>query len=290
MNNQVISLTRMPTEADSLRDRLDQLSFEFFSANYAFWQAKGKKLTITFYHSGKLVVQGLEAQQFVDDFFPDVNITHGLDDIVDLFEWIGTDESGKGDYFGPLVVAAVHVQKNNAKQLTLLGVQDCKNLSDSRVIELAEVVSRDYPTAVIILEPENYNTEYGNIKNVNRLLADLHARVIDELLNKTKCNVALTDQFGNEKLLQAALLKRNRHIRLVQQHRAEANPAVAAASVVARALFLKSLYNLSNEFRINFPKGATHVVEVGKQFIAMYGKENLHRVAKMHFKTTTKLI
>ena len=109
------------------------------------------------------------------------------------------------------------------------------------------------------------------------------------MISKTKCDAILTDQFGNERLMQNSLGKLDRKITLVQQHRAEANPAVAAASVVARAVFLRTMSELSNAFGIEFPKGATHVVGTGKKFIRTHGLDKLNQVGKMHFKTVQKI-
>ncbi|MBN2011975.1 ribonuclease HIII [candidate division KSB1 bacterium] len=289
MVNQVISLTRKPEQASPLHDKLEPLGFEFSAVNYAFWQARGDGLTITFYKSGKLVIQGSTAQQFANDFLEDTQTTHGLESVAGLKEWIGSDESGKGDFFGPLVVAAVHVDKSTAKELTMMGVQDCKSMTDARVIELAVQVAKYYPHTVVCLDPESYNISYQKFKNVNLLLANSHARAIDELISKTNCNVVLADQFGNEKLLNDALKTQYPKLKLIQQHRAETNPAVAAASVLARAKFLHFMQELSHTFQMNFPKGATHVIDAGQQFIRMHGHNQLHRVAKLHFKTVQKL-
>jgi ribonuclease HIII len=199
---------------------------------------------------------------------------------------IGTDESGKGDYFGPLVVAAVYANSGGERHLKELGVKDCKRLTDGRVLELAEAIRNACPHDVVKINPERYNALHGKFGNLNVLLAWAHARAIENLLGRVDCKRVISDQFGDEKLLKERLMKRGKKVELIQRPRAEDDIAVAAASVLARATFLKSLEALSKAYGVAFPKGATVVEEAGRLFVAAYGGERLSEVAKVHFKTT----
>jgi ribonuclease HIII len=202
---------------------------------------------------------------------------------------IGTDESGKGDYFGPLVVAAVHAGPEEEKVLKYLGVKDCKRLSDARVLELDAEIRRHCKHSVVRINPEKYNALHAKFGNLNHLLAWAHAKAIETILKDVMCKTVISDQFGDEKLLRERLEKRVKGVELIQRHRAESDPAVAAASVVARAEFLRSIEYISGAFGIMFPKGATKVVDAGRMFVAAYGSERLPEVAKVHFRTTDKL-
>jgi len=209
------------------------------------------------------------------------------------FPIIGTDESGKGDYFGPLVCAGVYVNEQSAKKLLQYGIRDCKELSDSKILELSRKiinVCRDR-FAVIEISPEKYNYLYEQFrkekKNLNTLLAWGHAKAIEEILGKVDCNVAIADQFADEKFIISKLQEKGKGIKLIQRHKAEQNVAVAAASILARTRFLNKLSKLSIEYKINLPKGASQIViENAKKIVDMYGKEALRKVAKLHFKTT----
>ena len=148
---------------------------------------------------------------------------------------IGTDESGKGDYFGPLVAAGVFVPEGQGEVLKELGVRDSKRISDNRIRDLAEQIKSGYPHSVVSIGPERYNALYTKIKNLNKLLAWAHARVIENILEEVNCGRVVADQFGDEGYIRNALMKRGKDIELIQRTKAEDDPAVAAASILARA-------------------------------------------------------
>jgi len=213
------------------------------------------------------------------------------------FPIIGTDESGKGDYFGPLVSAAVYVDERSAKNLIEYGIKDSKKLSDSKNLELAQEVAKICKGrfAIIEISPEKYNDLYEQFKkekkNLNTLLAWGHAKAIEEILSKVDCKVAIADQFADESFILGKLQEKGKKLKLIQMHKAEQNMAVAAASILARARFLEKLSKLSNEYKIDLPKGASQtVIENAKKVVDMYGKETLRKVAKLHFKTTTAVV
>ncbi len=204
---------------------------------------------------------------------------------------MGTDESGKGDYFGPLVAAGVYVPDGQEEVLREYGVRDSKRVSDNRVRELAEVVTQGYPHSIVAIGPEKYNELYSKFRNLNRLLAWAHSRVIENILQEVPCTLAITDQFGDKLFVQNALMKRGRSIELIQKPKAEADIAVAAASILARSEFLRRLSLLSKEAGMELPKGASHMVEeAGVALVRRYGSQVLAKFAKTHFKTTGRVL
>jgi ribonuclease HIII len=209
-----------------------------------------------------------------------------------MIERIGIDESGKGDYFGPLVIAAVFVDATTQGELKLMDVRDSKKLSDGRILEMAPDIKTICPHSVIAIGPKKYNELYTKIKNLNRLLAWGHAKALENLLERgVTCERAISDQFGDERLILHALQEKGRRIVLEQRTKAESDLAVAAASVLARAEFLLRLKRLSDEVGTTLPKGASPAVQLAaKMVIKKHGRERLGSVAKLHFKTTQSIL
>jgi ribonuclease HIII len=223
---------------------------------------------------------------------------------------IGSDEAGKGDYFGPLVTAAVLVNnEESAAALRSLGVRDCKDLSDKRVMELSYKIQEITTYYVQAAPCWSYNQQYNQVKNLNVLLANFHARTIENLIdNATYLGISkekkepatfeekqefarkitlLVDKFSsNENTLIESMLKLGSCCTLVQKTHAESNIAVAAASILARAQFLMEMEKLSKEYSMPFPRGATDVIPAAQDFVRKYGHNRLQEVAKIHFKTT----
>ena len=201
--------------------------------------------------------------------------------------WIGSDEAGKGDYFGPLVIASVLVDDTIAPLLEESGIKDSKRFSDNSVKELAAKINKMCLCSVVTIGPKRYNELYNQIGNLNRLLAWGHSRAIENILNKEDCDYALADQFGDERFIINALMEKGKKIQVRQEIKAEGDIGVAAASILARAEFLRQLVMLSAKYGMDFPKGASPaVIETGKDFVKRYGKGRLNEVAKIHFKTT----
>lgn len=206
--------------------------------------------------------------------------------------WIGTDESGKGDVFGPLVVCAVAVDPASVQALTEAGVKDCKQLSDKKVAELAVRIRRVCAGRYgeLVLFPARYNSLYAAMrregKNLNHLMAWAHARVLEDTLEKAPCRFAIADKFADVRFVESRLMARGRAIVLVQKPYAERNIAVAAASVLARDSFLRGLAALSDRYGVALPKGAGFPVQDAiARFVEKHGKDVLTEVGKVHFKT-----
>ena len=214
-----------------------------------------------------------------------------------LLPSIGTDESGKGDFFGPLVCAGVYADVDSADVLLAMGVRDSKRLSDRRCREIADCIKgacRDR-YSVVEITPARYNDLYEQFrregKNLNTLLAWAHARVLENLLSRVTSPRAITDQFADPRFVQSKLQQRGKSIELIQAPRAEVHIAVAAASVLARARFLERLEELSAHFDMGLPKGASRaVVEAGRSLVKRHGPAALRQVAKLHFKTAAEVM
>jgi ribonuclease HIII len=210
--------------------------------------------------------------------------------------WIGLDESGKGDYFGPLVVAGVHVTPEQAERLRDLGVRDSKRISDSRILKLDTVIRTVVRYSIVAIGPQRYNELYEKMRNLNRLLAWAHARALENLLNEVNCTRALADQFGDEQWIKKALLDKGKKIILEQRHRAEEDVAVAAASILARAEFLNRLKRLSEECGVKLPKGASHgIQEAARKLVRQQSTHDenvaiLKKAVKLHFRITKEVL
>ena len=208
---------------------------------------------------------------------------------------IGTDESGKGDYFGPLVIAGVYVSKYEEQILAELGVRDSKNNSDSKNVDLAqkirEILGKD-KFSIICIGPERYNSLYEEMgKNLNRLLGWGHARAIENLLAINMCEHAIADQFGDETIINSALMEKGKQIKLLQTPKGERDIGVAAASILARARFLEELDKIEKTVKIPIAKGVNPVVEeAAKKIYFSDGIDKLKCFVKLHFKTTQKII
>lgn len=222
--------------------------------------------------------------------------------IVPYDKWIGSDESGKGDYFGPLVAAAFLVNKEMENDLIALGIKDSKTLSDTKIEQIARVLHSDYKDRIAICElpPYKYNDFVDKMKTqgkgLNTVLAWCHAIVIQDLAEKNEFEAAIADQFGDESYIRLEIsknpkMKDARGIELIQQPKAEKNIAVAAASILARDRFARKMRDLSEKYNIEIPKGAgPDANKVAKIIISKYGKEELSQIAKIHFKNTKEII
>ena len=264
---------------------------------YAFWRAKSAGYSATFYNSGKFMIQGSNVDDIVAkvENFLGISTVQVQNDSSDFFSTvpkshIGVDESGKGDFFGPLIISAVLVDESNHDVLVQAGVKDCKKVDDKNIGKLAAVIKNNCVFSVITVNPAKYNELYSKFNNLNKLLAWGHARAIENVLEKKPCDYALSDKFADESLIKNALLKLGKSIHLEQRCKGETDIAVAAASIVARAHFLSGMSELSAKYGVEIPKGASDkVVEVAKQIRDKYSKAELVNVAKTHFKTYSQV-
>lgn len=202
---------------------------------------------------------------------------------------IGVDESGKGDFFGPLVVAACYVGPEHVAELE--GVADSKKLTDLTALRLAGRIKAVCPHKIVTILPPRYNEMYAEFKNLNHLLAWGHARAIEDVLEQHPADLVISDEFAKGGgVVKKALFERGKKVEFRSRVRAESDLAVAAASVLARAEFLIRLRQLGQEFGVDLPKGATNVIGPGRRLVASQGAAVLPKVAKMHFKTAGQVL
>ncbi len=240
---------------------------------------KGKvgDVTITVYKKGKVLLQGKGIEHILALIgFLKKNIETNV---------IGVDESGKGDFFGPLVTAAVLIEDGSI--LSNLEIKDSKVLTDNKIKELASQIETHSKVAVSVLMPSNYNKEYKQIQNLNTLLANEHIKNIEKLL-KTSVKKIYVDKFANYSGIKDAF---EPTFEVIEETKAESKYfSVACASIMARYYFVKSLEELSEDVKIDLPKGANGVERVGKKILKKYGLKGLNYVAKTHFKTMDKIM
>ena len=298
-NSYTIKLT--PAQMDAAARILREGNYRARRVEYALAAAEGEDCQIVLYQSGKCLVQGKGAADWVtfvlepqvlgearlgyeDVLNPEANAPH-----------MGVDESGKGDFFGPLVIAAAYVDAAIAKDLKAMNVRDSKTITtDKAAQDLAKKIRARLGDrfAVVSIGPAAYNRLYATMGSVNRILAWGHARAIENLLEKVPdCPRALSDQFGPEQQIQRALQQKGRKIKLEQRHKAESDVAVAAASILARSGFLTALDKLGEKIGAKLPKGASDKVKaVAGEIARKHGGAVFLEVAKCHFKTTDDVL
>lgn len=205
-------------------------------------------------------------------------------------EYIGTDECGKGDFFGPLIVAAVYVNSDTKKNLLRIGVKDSKDLSDYQINLLAKEIKKIVADnfTVISINPKKYNEVYERFGNLNSLLNWAHSKALSNLFDKVDCKTVITDKFSN-KDLDISSLSKHSDVEFIQETKAERYVGVAAASIIARESFLDWFEN-KERIGLDLPKGSSIETEVfAKKLLNSIGKEKLNELAKLHFKTYKKI-
>jgi len=276
--------------AEKLKNDLQNQGFTFKELAYAIFSATKKGITCVLYKSGSLVVQGKDKDEFIEFYLePEIlktfSYTHP-EALVSMTSRIGVDEAGKGDFFGPLCVGALYADEKGIKKLISLNIRDSKKISDKSILDLASILKANFQIAVVRIFPEKYNDLYLKFKNLNYLLAWAHTTALSELVAKTDCKNVIIDQFANKSVVESAVRRKSLNIHLEQRTKAEEDPVVAAASILARAAFLKGLEELSAQYNQKLPKGASAIViDIGKKFVEKHGPESLEKVAKIHFKT-----
>jgi ribonuclease HIII len=288
-------------QAARLKAILVEQDWTFTPKPYTLFYAQKNKLTLAVYEKGpKVVIQGKDTQEFVQfTLEPEVlgEAKLGYEEIHNPERFsphFGVDESGKGDFFGPLVIAGVYVDGGIARRFMELGVQDSKNIkSDKKIRDLATAI-RNTPGAVskvLQIGPLKYNQLVEKFGNLNRLLAWGHARVIEDLLAlRSDCPRALSDQFARPQLIERALMEKGKGIVLEQRTKAESDPAVAAASILARESFIDWMDKNGREYGKPFLRGASaQVKKLATDLVASRGPEILRGIAKVHFKTASEI-
>jgi ribonuclease HIII len=284
-------------QTSKLRALLAALGFEFSPKQYTLFFAQKNKLSLAVYEKGpKVLIQGKGVEEFVQfELEPKIlgEATLGYEEVhaPEMFEpHFGVDESGKGDFFGPLVIAGVYVDRGIARKLMDSGVQDSKRIgSDARIRALAETIRKDTLglVDVVLIGPAKYNELYEKFANLNKLLAWGHARVIENLLaKKPECPRSLSDQFADKRLIEQSVFGHGRKIEIQQRPRAESDIAVAAASILARETFINWLDREGKKLEIRLERGVSPAVKAAAaKLVESKGPEILRQVAKVHFRT-----
>jgi ribonuclease HIII len=288
-----------------LNEWLQAHGYKFREVPYARFAAEKEKTNLVFYESGKLVIQGKGTQEFIEFVLePEIlkEVKFGYEETLNpelLDPRIGVDESGKGDFFGPLCIAGVYINESVIKTWKGSGIRDSKNIgSDKKIMELAETIRKTTGCVctVVPIGNEAYNRLYAKMRSVNSILAWGHARVIENLMGlkyqMTPSPLrAISDQFAHSKeVVEKAIMYLGRGIELVQRHKAEADLAVAAASILARNEFVTRLGKLEKEYGLKLPKGASQFVEnAAREFLEKHGADQLPKIAKMHFRTAYRV-
>jgi ribonuclease HIII len=299
LNSYTHALTQ--EQVGRLRALLEERGFTFAPREWTIFFAQKNKLSVAVYEKGpKVLVQGKGVEEFVQfELEPKIlgEAKLGYEEVhsPEMFQpHFGVDESGKGDFFGPLVISGVYVDGAIARKLLDAGVVDSKRIgSDARIRALARVIRKatgDLAETVLI-GPQRYNELYEKFGNLNKLLGWGHARVIENLLaKKPDCPRSLSDQFADASVVEQSLLRRGRRMAIQQRPRAESDIAVAAASILAREAFIDWLERKERELGLRLERGASaSVKETAKKLVETKGPMVLRELAKVHFRTAHKV-
>ncbi len=284
-----------------LRALLKERGFEFSPKPYTIFFAQKDKLSVAVYEKGpKVLLQGKGVEEFVQfDLEPKIlgEAKLGYEEVhsPEMFEpHFGVDESGKGDFFGPLVIAGVYVDRKIARKFLDAGVQDSKRIgSDTKIRALADEIRKNAQgiVDVVLIGPAKYNDLYAKFANLNSLLGWGHARVIENLLaKKPTCPRSLSDQFADKRVIEQSLMRHGGKIDIEQRPRAESDVAVAAASILAREAFINWLERESKALGVRLGRGVSPAVkEAARKIAESKGADALRSLAKVHFRTAHEI-
>lgn len=285
-------------EADKLQDWCKARGWGQNEVAYARFSFKGPKINLVFYTSGKLVIQGKMTEDFVRDVLePEITLSAELGyEEVHHPEWFephaGMDESGKGDLFGPVICATVIADGDMVRQWMDEGIKDSKKISDGQIIRFEKLIMK---TKCVVVEKSwcgmpKYNELMSRPRaNLNKLIAWLHAKALETALDKRFVEWGMLDQFSKQPLVQKQIKRKDFDLKM--EVRAEVDPVVAAASVIARAEFLRQLKKLSTEFGEELLKGAGAAAkEQATRLVEAVGPDRFVNFAKLHFKTSYEVL
>lgn len=251
-------------------------------------------VNISLYRTGIISIKGEKSTEWYQKLLPECQFLLDKYDLEKnlIYPRIGIDESGKGDFFGPLVTAGFLIQSPEIERdLLELGVKDSKQINDDQILILAKKIEEMGSFEIIKINPTKYNQLYNKMSNINKILAWSHAKVIENLLSIHECQQAISNQFGDESLIKNVLLQNGKKIDLVQMPRAEQDLAVAAASILSRANFVETMQLLSRKLGVEIPFGTGNdVIDVGIHLIKEKKISSLQYYAKIHFATHNKII
>ncbi|MCK9555404.1 ribonuclease HIII [bacterium] len=283
-----------PGETEKLKTVLTEKNFIFSPKPYTVINAKNEGVSVSVYSSGKIVVQGRKTADFVEFILEplvikELSFSASFFADNDMAKRIGSDESGKGDFFGPLVVSGVCAYGEEIAEMAKAGVRDSKKIkSEAKIHALEKIIAKNSATETVSISPKRFNQMYMSMKNMNKILAWAHACVIENLIKQTGCKLVVVDKFAPKTTLLQMLKEHGRKARIIQRTKAESDIVVAAASICARAAYLKEMKRLGDKYGVTFPKGggSDKITDALKTFLSKYGKNELENVAKINFKTS----
>lgn len=279
---------------------------------YAVFQAQDGDSVVTLYESGKCVFQGKDADLASEFWVATEKLNSGkaittnsedkkkqdkldkmnvIDPKIYYASTIGSDEVGTGDYFGPIVVTATYVNKENISFLEELGVKDSKKLTDDKILQIVPQIIKKIPYECLIFSNKEYNEKYTSDMNMNKIKAVLHNKVLIKMTNKYNSDYVVVDQFAKPYVYFNYLKDTNYYKNITFMTKAEDKClSVACASLISRYIFLKEFDKLSESLNITLLKGASDKVdELGKIIVEKYGFDKLKEIAKLNFKNTDKI-
>jgi len=273
---------------------------------YAVFQADTGDTIVTLYESGKAMFQGVSAdieagmwesiRKDKDNFMDTKDTKIKKEEQVDIpsdIASVGSDEVGTGDYYGPIVVTASFVSKDNIPFLTELGVRDSKKLSDEQILKIVPKIIKKIPYKTIMLSNKEYNDNYGKDMNMNKIKAVLHNKVLTEMVKDNDYDYIVVDQFEPEKSYYNHLSDVPNPLKgITFITKAEDKClSVAVSSLISRYIFIKEMDKLGDKYGIFLPKGANYYVEdVGIKLVNKYGEKILHDIAKLNFSNTDRIL
>ena len=278
--------------------------------DYATFQAQDGDTVVTLYDSGKIVFQGKDADlasqiwietEKMNNKYLEVNNSDKkekkkkieyVDPKIYSSTSIGSDEVGKGDFFGPIVVTACYVKKEDIPYLEKLGIKDSKEMDDEKILKIVPDLIKRIPYESIILNNEKYNQEYDNGSNINKINAVLHNKVLYKLKNKYDYDYIVMDQFVEKKVYYNYLKGLHNVVPDITFVTKAENKclSVACASVISRYIFLKEFSKLEKKLGMHVPKSANfNADQVGVEIVKKYGFDKLRSVSKLNFKNTEKI-
>ncbi len=301
-----MTTTISPEMHEVLREFLKGRGYQFEQRPHQIFLAKGNQTVVNLYSNGKVVLGGSGADEreavlrFIESIggqpeSADLSATTATPSL-DFHETrVGMDEAGKGDYFGPLVAAAVLATEFQAKRMRTKGIRDSKELKDPVIQELASWLRKDALAQgqwrLVSIPPARYNLLILRMGNLNRLLGWAHARALEDVLKFNEpCELAIADQFGDPSYIEDALMANGRQVRLVQTPKGERDVVVAAASILARDGFISAMKTMNQRFGESFPLGASNVEVFAKRLVERHGVGILLDTAKIHFATTARVV
>ena len=308
MKKTITKVIRVSNETKKLMNEFYEATKRDKTPPYAIFQADTGDTIVTLYESGKAMFQGVSADIEADmwenigknkedlEYFIDKEEKEDkIEEIsipVDISS-VGSDEVGTGDYYGPIVVTASYVKKEDIPFLSELGVRDSKKLSDEQILKIVPKIIKKIPYKTIMLSNKEYNEKYGKDMNMNKIKAILHNKVLSEMVKGNTYDYIVIDQFESEKSYYNHLNECTNPLKgITFITKAEDKCfSVAVSSLISRYIFIKEIDKLGNKYGIFLPKGANYYAEdVGSKLVQKYGIDVLKNIAKLNFSNTDRIL